>query len=201
MNVRVKICGITGPEALEAAVESGADAVGFVMSPSPRAIDARRAADLIGRLPPWVASVVVTRQPETDFAARVLRELAPDWWQSDRADLAAQPAPHGIRALPVIREGEATDSLPAAFVYEGRVSGSGTTVDWPRAATLARRARLVLAGGLDCDNVGAAIRAVRPWAVDVSSGVERARGVKDPQRIAAFVAAVRSAASELGEGA
>lgn len=197
MNIRVKICGITDAAALEAAVEAGADAIGFVLSPSPRQIDPAQAADLMARLPPWIASVVVTRQPTAGFASGVLRALAPDWWQSDRADLQTQTAPRGTRALAVIREGDATAELPDAFVYEGPRSGHGETVDWQVAAGLARRGRLVLAGGLDCANVAAAIRVVRPWAVDVSSGVEHKRGAKDPELIARFIDNARHAAAAL----
>ena len=195
--MRVKVCGVTTPDALEAAAEAGADAVGFVMSPSPRRVDAATASRLAALLPPWVASVVVTRQPGADFAREVLARVAPDWWQSDLADLAAQAAPSGTRTLPVIREGEDVTQLPPAFVYEGRASGSGATVDWQAAAALARRGRLVLAGGLNADNVGEAIRLVRPWGVDASSGLERERGTKDPQLVARFVRAARVAAAAL----
>lgn len=193
MRVRVKICGVTSAGALQAAVDAGADAVGFVMTQSPRQIGVDEAAILIDSLPPWVASVVVTRQPPADFGDRVLARLAPDWWQSDRADLAGQAVPHGTRFLPVVREGEPVEGLPSCFVYEGAHSGQGCKVDWRVAAALAIDRRMVLAGGLNPDNVADAIRAVRPWAVDVSSGVERTRGIKDPDAIARFVDAVRDA--------
>jgi phosphoribosylanthranilate isomerase len=86
------------------------------------------------------------------------------------------------------------DELPPRLLYEGAVSGAGRTADWSRAEKVARRAELLLAGGLDADNVAAAIRAVRPFGVDVSSGVESSQGVKCPTKIARFVAAARAAA-------
>ena len=193
-RVRVKICGVTTRAALDAAVDAGADAVGFVMSPSPRQIDPEAAADLIARLPPWVASVVVTRHPPAGFAAEVLSRLSPDWWQTDLADVDGQAVPPGTRVLPVIREGEATPAMPPAFVYEGARSGQGQTVDWQIAAGLARQGHMVLAGGLTVHNVAQAIRSVQPWAVDVSSGVERERGLKDPDLIHQFLANVQAEA-------
>lgn len=194
-RVRIKICGLTTTGAIETAIETGVDAVGFVFSTSPRQLDTDQARELMRVLPPWVASVVVTRQPSPAFCTEVLSGLAPTWWQSDRNDLRGQTLPRGTRALPVIREGEDTASLPQWFVYEGVQSGHGATVDWSMAATLARRGRLILAGGLNPDNVGEAIRVVKPYAVDVSSGVESARGIKDAGRIRAFVSAVRDAES------
>ena len=108
-----------------------------------------------------------------------------------------------VRPLPVFRDTPDLDEeavVAAGLVlFEAAESGRGTRPDWQRAARLARRCRLVLAGGLDPDNVAEAIRTVRPFGVDVSSGVERARGVKDPARIAAFVAAARAAAHDIGK--
>ena len=192
-RVRIKICGLTTTDAIEAAIDAGTDAVGFVLSPSPRQVDTAQARELMRILPPWVASVVVTRQPPPTFCPEVLPGLAPTWWQSDRSDLQGQALPRGTRALPVIREGEDTATMPKWFVFEGAQSGHGATVDWHAAASLARRGRLILAGGLNPDNVGEAIRIVKPYGVDVSSGVESSRGVKDAGRIRAFVSAVRDA--------
>jgi phosphoribosylanthranilate isomerase len=192
-RVRIKICGLMTAGAIEAAIDAGVDAVGFVFSPSPRQIDPAQAELLMRVVPPWVASVAVTRQPPPAFCPEVLPGLAPDWWQSDRSDLQGHTLPRGTRSLPVIREGEDTETLPEWFVYEGAQSGHGATVDWHAAASLARRGRLILAGGLSPDNVGEAIRIVRPYGVDVSSGVESQRGVKDAGRIRAFVSAVRNA--------
>jgi phosphoribosylanthranilate isomerase len=101
------------------------------------------------------------------------------------------------RVLPVLRSGATLDDVPSRFLYEGAVSGAGTTADWSQAVSLARRGELVLAGGLDAANVGDAIARVRPFGVDVSSGVESSRGVKDPARIREFVSAARAAHARL----
>ncbi|MDH3589221.1 MAG: phosphoribosylanthranilate isomerase [Gammaproteobacteria bacterium] len=196
-RVRIKICGVTTADIVEAAVDAGADAIGLVLSPSPRQVDKAQAGKLIALLPPWVASVVVTRQPPVGFVHDVLAELAPAWWQSDREDLVGQTLPYGTRGVAVIREGDDTTDVSGWFVYEGAQSGTGRTVDWQEAAVLAQRGRMILAGGLTPENVSEAIRRVRPYGVDVSSGVEQSRGVKDATRIHEFVAAVRRAEGQL----
>jgi hypothetical protein len=136
------------------------------------------------------------RNPEVD-CADVIEHLAPDVLQTDLADFDYLEVPDDIARWPVLREHELADiaGLPATFVYEGRQSGKGVTVDWSRAAAIAGRGRMMLAGGLDVDNVARAIAEVRPWGVDVSSGVESAPGIKDPERISAFISAARAAAS------
>ncbi|NNM21584.1 MAG: phosphoribosylanthranilate isomerase [Gammaproteobacteria bacterium] len=194
--MRIKICGVTSAEIVDTAVAEGVDAIGFVFAESPRQVDTALAAGLMQRLPPWVAAVAVTRHPPAGFSD-VLAQLAPAWWQSDRRDLENVILPPGVRSIPVIREGEDTADLPPWFVYEGAQSGRGTTVDWSRAAQLAQRGRMILAGGLNAANVAAAIRTVRPWAVDVSSGVETAPGRKCATLIREFVAAVRQAEREI----
>jgi len=125
----------------------------------------------------------------------VLAVFQPDVLQSDAADFDYLDVPATIRRWPVYREGDAAiaPSGSDSFVYEGRTSGTGETVDWAAAAGVARKGRMILAGGLDPDNVRDAIRSVRPWGVDTSSGVESSPGRKDPGRIAAFVAAAKSA--------
>ena len=196
MRIRIKICGITGAAALDAAVAAGADAVGFVFAPSPREISPGDARALVDRLPPFVRAVAVTKHPDNAFANDVLPMLGFPLWQTDYADLTHTP--RSVATLPVLREGETLPAtLPPGFVYEGPVSGAGVAVDWSAAAKVARRGHMVLAGGLDPDNVADAIRRVRPWAVDVSSGVESAPGVKDAARIRAFVDAVREVETTL----
>jgi len=193
----VKICGITSVDAIEAAAAAGADAVGFVFAPSPREVSPRQARELAAHLPDHVLKVAVFRHPEPARVAEVLDALEPDWVQTDAADFASFELPAGCRALPVYRSGAAPDAnaAPQRLLFEGPVSGSGETADWRAASELASRAELILAGGLDPENVTDAIRAVRPWGVDVSSGVERTRGVKDPSKIADFVARARAAAA------
>ncbi len=188
----VKICGITTEEALEAAVAAGADAVGFVFAPSPREITPERAAALAATLPRAVKRVAVTRHPTMEHMLRVCEVFAPDWLQTDAEDFALLEIPQSVSALPVYRDGGARPKAAARLLFEGPVSGSGSAADWDEARGLAKRAQLILAGGLRSDNVEEAIRYVRPWGVDVSSGVERRRGEKDPSMILEFVARVRA---------
>jgi len=194
MSLFVKICGITSAEALDAAVEAGADAVGFVFhAGSPRDIGPERAAMLAARLPRGVRRVCVTLHPEPGCVARVLDAFLPDAWQSDAGDFDALDLPASIERWPVYRHASATAALPRRAVFDAPASGRGMRGDWQCAAALARRCELILAGGLDASNVAAAIAAVRPYGVDVASGVERAPGVKDPAAIREFIAAARGA--------
>jgi len=111
---------------------------------------------------------------------------------STAEDLADIELPRGCFALPVYRDGRSPESPPARLLFEGTKSGSGRTADWDEARALASRTELILAGGLDTANVADAIRRVQPWGVDVSSGVEKRRGEKDPQMIHEFIARVRA---------
>jgi phosphoribosylanthranilate isomerase len=123
----------------------------------------------------------------------VLRIFAPDCLQTDAEDFATITLPPDCSAVPVYREGTGAQPDPdARILFEGGDSGTGRTADWHEARVLARRCRLILAGGLNPDNVAAAIEQVQPWGVDVSSGVERKRGIKDPERIKEFIARARA---------
>jgi phosphoribosylanthranilate isomerase len=190
----VKICGMTSPDAVAAAVAAGADAVGFVFADSPREVTPAQARALCAGLPPQCLRVAVMHHPSPERLARVIDGFAPDWIQTDAEDFDALALPAGCGALPVYRNGRlpAAASRPPRLLFEGAVSGSGTTADWDEARALTHASELVLAGGLTPDNVAAAIEYVQPWGVDVSSGVERSRGVKDPARITQFVARVRA---------
>ena len=190
----VKICGLTDPEAVRAAVEAGADAIGFVFAPSIREIAPERAAELCRDVPPGVIRVAVMHHPDQALVDRVVERFDPDWLQTDAEDFETLVVPPATKRLPVYREGRADTAspLPARLHFEGRVSGSGTVADWSEARQIARTTELVLAGGLDAANVGAAIETVRPFGVDVSSGVESTRGIKDPRKIREFVARVRA---------
>jgi len=197
MSLLVKICGLTTPAAIEAALAAGADALGFVFhESSPRNLSPAQAAALAAALPAGVLKVAVTLHPAQALVDAVLARFSPDAWQTDAADFAALQLPADVARWPVLRAGTVlVGPLPERFLFEGARSGSGELADWSQAATLARRGELILGGGLDAGNVAAAVRAVRPFGVDVSSGVESAPGHKDPVRIGSFVKAARAAAA------
>ena len=192
----IKICGLSTPEDISAAVAAGADALGFVFADSPRRVTPEQARALCGNLESRVIRVAVMRHPAAGDGALVRDVFEPDWLQTDAEDLATLGR-LGCKPLPVYRNaGPSAGRLPARILFEGAQSGHGERADWPGAARVAARTRVILAGGLDCDNVGEAIETVRPWGVDVSSGVERSRGIKDPRKIREFVARVRAAERE-----
>ncbi|ANO52787.1 hypothetical protein BA177_17765 [Woeseia oceani] len=195
MTTMIKICGLTDKAAVTAAIDAGADAVGFVFAKSPRQVTAAVAATLASDVPAHVQRVAVMRHPSNAEWQEVLARFAPDVLQTDADDFLQLDVPAKVERWPVYREGAVTadTALPATFLYEGSNSGTGERVDWGLAATYARRGRMILAGGLSAANVTAAIESVAPWGVDVSSAVESAPGMKDPAKIAAFVIAAKSA--------
>lgn len=194
MSLFIKICGINEVEAGLVAANSGADAVGFVFADSPRQVSPRQAIAISGELPPAILRVAVFRRPEQAEIEAVLEEFTPDVVQADVASLEGM---EGFPTLPVFRDGEAAVPDGGRFLFEGPVSGVGQIVDLARASGMARLGEMILAGGLRPDNVGRAISAVRPFGVDVSSGVETAPGAKDPSLIRSFVAAARTAEERL----
>ena len=195
MSLLVKICGLRKADDVKAAVSAGADAVGFVFAESVRRISPADARKLTQYLPKRVRRVAVMRHPAQSEWQEVLDTFAPDVLQTDIEDFESLDVPDSVERWPVIREGYAgiDGKLPAVFLYEGRRSGAGQTVDWPRAAAIATRGRMILAGGLGVDNIATAIRTVHPYGVDVSSGVESRPGRKDPGLIQLFIKAARAA--------
>jgi phosphoribosylanthranilate isomerase len=190
----IKICGLTTAEAVRAALAVRVDALGFVFAPSPRRVTPEFAARLAQPARGRARCVAVTLHPVQAEIDELLKVFAPDVLQGDLAQLAGLRLPAGLELLPVVRALNATPAvLPDRILFEGAVSGAGVTADWAAAAVLARRTELVLAGGLDSATVGAAIGAVRPFGVDVSSGVEERPGVKSPAAITEFVRAARAA--------
>jgi phosphoribosylanthranilate isomerase len=188
----IKICGMTTPAAVSAALEAGVDAIGFVFADSVRRVTPAFACELAaparGRVP-CVAVIRKVSQHELDF---MLAAFAPDVLQADASDLHGIRLPRQLSVLCVVRAGaEPPKPLPARVLFEGPTSGTGLACDWKAARALAKRTELVLAGGLSARNVAAAISAVHPFGVDVSSGVEERRGIKSPRKIARFVEAVR----------
>lgn len=190
----IKICGLRTAAAIEAAAAAGADAVGFVFHEgSPRNLSPAAARELQRAVPAGVERVAVFLHPSQALVDAVLAAIEPDWLQTDVDDLPGLRLPERVRVLPVLRQGAQSAALPARALFEGARSGAGERADWREAAALARGTQLVLAGGLHPANVAEAVRAVRPFGVDVSSGVERGRGLKDATLIRAFIRAARAA--------
>ena len=194
----IKICGITDEAAVAAALQAGVDAIGFVFSPSPRQLQPTAAARLAAPARGRALCIAVTRHPQQPLLDEIVRDFRPDGWQTDIGDLGILKVPRQLPILPVLRSGSlALESPPRRFLFEGAVSGQGVTGDWTAASRLARESQLILAGGLRVDNVATAIASVRPFGVDVSSGVESEVGIKSATLIAAFVAAARAAHERL----
>lgn len=196
MSVFVKICGLSSAADVAAAVAAGADAVGFVFADSPRRVSVDDAAQLARGVPDSVLRVAVMRHPTNAEWQEVASRFRPDWLQTDADDFGVLENIAPGQRVPVYRDAPGLD-VQALYredraLFEAANSGTGERADWDAAVRLSAATRLILAGGLDPANVAAAIIKVRPWGVDVSSGVERSRGVKDPDKIAAFVAAVRA---------
>ncbi|MGH3649239.1 MAG: phosphoribosylanthranilate isomerase [Acidimicrobiia bacterium] len=194
MSLFIKVCGVTDRETAQICVEAGVEALGFVFADSPRRLSAAQAESISASLPPEVLRVAVFRSPSHEDVERVLEGFTPDLVQADHE---AALSLRGVSTLPVYREG--TDASPGGgrFLFEGPESGAGRRVEIARAGDMACLGEMVLAGGLRPDNVGEAITRVRPFGVDVSSGVEFSPGEKSPVLIRSFVAAVRAAEERL----
>jgi phosphoribosylanthranilate isomerase len=194
MTLWIKICGMTTPEAVEAAVDAGVDAIGFVFAESVRQLSPARAATLAAPARGRVLCAAVTRHPTQRAIDEIMEIFKPDLLQTDVEDLPGIHVPRQLPLLPVFRQRPPEEQrLPVRLLFEGLVSGSGVPGDWATARRIAGQSELILAGGLNATNVAAAIEEVRPFGVDVSSGVEERRGVKSPAAIARFVSAARVA--------
>ena len=202
----VKICGITRLEDAEAAVACGANALGFVFWPtSPRFIDPYRARDIVSTLPPFVTAVGVFVNQATDYVNGVATLAGLGAVQLHGDETVADAGGIIRPVLKAIATAESSDEEIERWprhvtllldVHDPvRRGGTGRRVDWTQAAAIARRRRIVLAGGLTPDNVADAIRRVSPFGVDVSSGVEKSPGVKDHDRLRALFRAVSEADS------
>ena len=207
MQTRVKICGITNLTDAETAIEAGADALGFIFVPeTPRYVAPPDAAEIIGALPPFITTVGVFRNAELTAVEAVAAQCGITTLQLHGTE---SPQFCTQLTLPVIKVFElqnerdiytlAAYKVSACLVDKPKTIQTGT-VNWE----LARKARchanrLILAGGLTPDNVTAAIRYVKPYAVDVASGVEADKRQKDSGKINAFIKAVRECTSHLGE--
>ena len=202
-RTRVKICGITDAAHARVAADAGADAIGLVFyRESPRYIAPRAAAAIAASLPPFVTAVGLFVNEPAESIEEILATVPLDLLQfqgDESAEFCARFARPHVRA---VRMEAGTDLVECAVRFSrarallldahvpGQRGGTGRTFDWagiPRDLPLP----LILSGGLTVQNVGRAVREVRPWAVDVSSGVERSRGVKDPAKIVEFIRSVR----------
>ena len=204
MRTRIKICGITRADDARAAAGAGADAIGLVFyPPSPRYLSVERAVEIRDALPPFVQTVALFVNADAAQIAQVIGRVHPSMLQfhgDEAPDFCGQfglpfvkacRIKPGADALAYLEPyGRATAWLVDSYVPE--YGGVGESFDW--ALVPKERSRpLILSGGLDRSNVGKAIRAVRPWGVDVSSGVESAKGIKDAGKMTAFVSEVRNA--------
>jgi phosphoribosylanthranilate isomerase len=205
----VKICGITNEDDALLAVAMGADAVGFVFAPSPRQIAAQQVYDITRRLPPEILTVGLFRDEHPELVVDTIH----------RAGLKAAQL-HGHESPAVVEEvakqvrwvikavvagspdARHADRFGTDMILVDSPGGGGTgkVFDWTLAAEIADVPRLILAGGLDPDNVTDAVQRVRPWGVDVSSGVERSPGRKDPLKVRHFIQRAREAAPPLHVG-
>jgi phosphoribosylanthranilate isomerase len=205
MRTRVKICGVTRAEDALAACRAGADALGFVFyPPSPRNVSIATAQAIVQQLPAFVTTVGLFVDADADFVARAHDEVPLDVLQFHGEEPPAYCEQFRAPYIKAVRMRPEVDLLEYARRYKhargllldtfvtGAQGGTGKRFDWmliPAHVPLP----IVLSGGLDPENVEEAIRCVRPWAVDVSSGVEATKGIKDPAQILAFMTGVRNA--------
>ena len=204
MRTRIKICGLTRLRDVRAAVDAGVDAIGLVFyPPSPRFLPLQAAAELRDAVPPFVTTVALFVNPLAEQVIEVLERVRPALLQFHGEESPEFCARFGLPYVKACRVRPEVDLLKylqpfsgaAGWLLDSHVAeygGVGEAFDW--SLVPAERIRpLILSGGLSCENVGEAVRRVRPWAVDVSSGVEAAKGIKDAAKIAAFVTEVRNA--------
>jgi phosphoribosylanthranilate isomerase len=204
MRTRIKICGITRPQDARAAAEAGADAIGLVFYPrSPRFLSVERALEIRDAVPPFVQVVALFVNPDAAQVAQVIGRVKPAILQFHGEETPRFCEEFGLPFIKACRVKAGVDLLEylrpfaraAAWLLDSHVEeygGVGERFDWSLAPAVRERP-LVLSGGLNAGNVAGAVRQVKPWGVDVSSGVESAKGIKNAAKIAAFVAEVRNA--------
>lgn len=204
MRTRIKICGITRPADARAAAEAGADAIGLVFyPPSPRFLSTERAVEIRDVLPPFVQTVALFVNADAAQVSQVLGRVKPAMLQFHGDETQEFCAQYGVPFVKACRIRPGTDPLGYLSRYSGAAAwlldsfvpeygGVGEAFDWSLVPRGAGRP-LILSGGLHAGNVAAAVRIAHPWGVDVSTGVESAKGVKDTAKMTAFVAEVRNA--------
>jgi len=203
MRTRIKVCGIREPAHARIAADAGADAIGLVFHPqSPRVVTPERAAEIAAVLPPFVTAVALFVNADPHAVRRVVHAARIDLLQFHGDETPEYCTQFGKPWMRAVRMGAGVDLLEYARRFSaarallldahvpGQPGGTGETFDW---AAIPRNLPIpiVLSGGLNAANVGRAVKEVRPWAVDVSSGVEASRGVKDPAKIVEFIGNVR----------
>lgn len=206
--MKVKICGITSEADALLAVGLGADAVGFIFAPSPRQVSPRAVQQIVDRLPREVLTVGVFRNEAPARVVEVVNRIGLGAAQlhgnesTEQTRWVAQRVPFTIRAFPAGDPGvgRIDDYGASAVLIDAASPGSGEVFDWRLAEGVVDPARLIVSGGLHAGNVGDAISHLRPYGVDVASGVEAEPGRKDPHKLRAFIAAARRAAVEAGLG-
>jgi phosphoribosylanthranilate isomerase len=200
----VKICGITNEDDALLAVAMGTDAVGFVFAPSPRQIAPQQAYDITRRLPPEILTVGVFRDEHPKLVRDIVHRAGVKAAQlhGDESPAVvseiAQAVRWVIKAYPAgsARVADAATMPTDLILLDAATPGSGQLFDWSLAGEVPEGKRLILAGGLDPENVTEAVQAVEPWGVDVSTGVERSPGKKDPLKVKRFIERARAAAPE-----
>jgi phosphoribosylanthranilate isomerase len=204
VRTRIKICGITRPQDAQAAARAGADAIGLVFyPPSPRYLSGERAVEIRDALPPFVQTVALFVNPDAAQVAQVMQRVRPAMLQFHGEETPEFCGQFGAPFVKACRVRPGVDALEylrpfsraAAWLFDSHVpeyGGVGEAFDLSMLPDVKDRP-VILSGGLSRANVAEAIRRVRPWGVDVSSGVESAKGIKDAAKIAAFIAEVRNA--------
>ena len=204
----IKICGTTSEDDALLALAMGANAIGFIFAPSPRQVSAQRVADIVKRLPREdILTVGVFRDDaprrvgEVVYAAGLQAAQLHGRESPDDVKWVRERVPMVIKAFPAgdLRVSRAADFGADVIMLDAPNPGSGQVFDWELASELPEGQRLLLAGGLDADNVATAIARTKPWGVDATSGVEAAPGLKDPMKVKAFVEAARRAEAALAE--
>lgn len=204
-RTRIKICGLTRPQDALTAAAAGADAIGLVFfEPSPRSVSLQQARQILQVLPPFVSTVALFVNPDRAEVEQVIREVMPDCLQfhgeetDEFCNSFGLPFIKALRMKPGIQVQQAMDAYPHARAmlldawHAQEAGGTGQTFDWDAlTASGVNAEQLILAGGLNPDNVAAALVRFRPYAVDVSSGVESAPGIKSEEKIQAFVSEVQ----------
>jgi phosphoribosylanthranilate isomerase len=205
----VKICGITNEDDALLATALDADALGFVFAPSPRQVHPEVARDIVRRLPREIHTIGVFRNERPERIVEIVNRAglhgvqmhgheppAEVEWVRKRVQFVIRAYSAGDSAL-----AEASQSAADIILVDSPDPGSGKVFDWRLAEGAPRGKRILLAGGLTPENVGEAIKLVRPWGVDVSTGVEQKPGRKDPAKLRRFVEAAREAGAEVSDGA